>query len=90
MRLGDLEEGRAAIAKLLELDPGDKVGARVLLGVLERRGKAMSTEIDESIDWLGVAVDCAGCPHAALLDAKMPSAAGLRVRSLCAAHRSLL
>ena len=37
MRLGDLEEGRAAIAKLLELDPSDKVGARVLLGVLEQR-----------------------------------------------------
>lgn len=37
MRLGDLEEGRVAIAKLLELDPGDKVGARLLLDVLERR-----------------------------------------------------
>jgi tetratricopeptide (TPR) repeat protein len=38
MRLGNLEEGRAAVAKLLELDPSDKVGARVLLGVLERVG----------------------------------------------------
>ena len=28
MRLGDIEEGRAAVAKLLELDPTDKVGAR--------------------------------------------------------------
>jgi tetratricopeptide (TPR) repeat protein len=39
MRLGKLEEGRAAVMKLLELDPSDKVGARVLLGVLERLGQ---------------------------------------------------
>jgi tetratricopeptide (TPR) repeat protein len=39
MRLGNLEEGRAALAKLLELDPSDKVGARVLLEVLERVGQ---------------------------------------------------
>jgi tetratricopeptide (TPR) repeat protein len=39
MRLGNLEEGRAAVAKLLELDPSDKIGARVLLGVLERVGR---------------------------------------------------
>ncbi len=39
MRLGHLEEGRAAAAKLVELDPGDKIGAKVLLGVLDRRGK---------------------------------------------------
>ena len=39
MRLGDLDQGRAAIGKLLELDPSDKVGARVLLGVLERQGR---------------------------------------------------
>jgi hypothetical protein len=38
MRLGDCDEGAAAVAKLLELDPADKVGARVLLDVLERRG----------------------------------------------------
>ena len=38
MRLGNLEEGRAAVMKLLELDPSDKVGARVLLDVLERVG----------------------------------------------------
>ncbi len=38
MRLGNLEEGRAVLAKLLELDPSDKLGARVLLGVLERLG----------------------------------------------------
>jgi Flp pilus assembly protein TadD len=38
MRLGNLHEGRAAVMKLLELDPSDKVGARVLLGVLERIG----------------------------------------------------
>ena len=39
MRLGHIEEGRAAVAKLLELDPSDKVGAKVLLGVLERMGR---------------------------------------------------
>lgn len=39
MRLGNLEEGAAAIAKLLELDPSDKVGARVLLDVLDRVGQ---------------------------------------------------
>jgi tetratricopeptide (TPR) repeat protein len=38
MRLGDVVEGRAAVLKLLELDPTDKLGARVLLGVVERRG----------------------------------------------------
>jgi len=37
MRLGALEEGRTAIEKLLELDPTDKVGAKVLLTVLERQ-----------------------------------------------------
>jgi len=30
----------------------------------------MSSEIDESIDWLGVSVECASCPHIALLDAQ--------------------
>ncbi len=39
MRLGDLEEGRAAVSKLLDLDPSDKIGAKVLLGVLERVGQ---------------------------------------------------
>jgi tetratricopeptide (TPR) repeat protein len=34
MRLGRVEEGRAAVHKLLELDPSDKIGARVLLDVL--------------------------------------------------------
>jgi tetratricopeptide (TPR) repeat protein len=38
MRLGDFEESAAAIDKLLQLDPADKIGAKVLLGVLERRG----------------------------------------------------
>ncbi|MDD5035485.1 MAG: hypothetical protein PHE55_12090 [Methylococcaceae bacterium] len=37
MRLGRLEEGRAAIEKLVELDPGDKLGGKVLLQVLERQ-----------------------------------------------------
>jgi tetratricopeptide (TPR) repeat protein len=40
MRLGNLDEGRAAVAKLLELDPSDKVGAKVLLGVLDRIGQS--------------------------------------------------
>lgn len=39
MRLGELAEGRAALDKLLELDPGDKLGVRVLLDVLERMGQ---------------------------------------------------
>jgi hypothetical protein len=36
MRLGDLVEGRVAIAKLLELDASDKVNAKLLFDVLER------------------------------------------------------
>jgi tetratricopeptide (TPR) repeat protein len=39
MRLGDLEKGREAVEKLLELDPTDKIGARTLLGVLDRGGR---------------------------------------------------
>jgi tetratricopeptide (TPR) repeat protein len=39
LRLGDVDEGRAAAMKLLELDPADKVGARVLLDVLARMGQ---------------------------------------------------
>lgn len=39
LRLGHLKEGREAILKLLELDPSDKIGARVLLDVLERQGR---------------------------------------------------
>ena len=39
MRLGELAEGRVALDKLLELDPSDKLGARVLLDVLERMGQ---------------------------------------------------
>jgi tetratricopeptide (TPR) repeat protein len=38
MRLGDLAEGREIVMKLLELDPSDKVGAKVLLGILDRIG----------------------------------------------------
>jgi tetratricopeptide (TPR) repeat protein len=37
LRLGYLNEGRAAVEKLLELDPSDKLGGKVLLNVLERR-----------------------------------------------------
>lgn len=39
MRLGNLDEGRVALMKLLELDPGDKLGGAVLLKVLERQGR---------------------------------------------------
>ena len=39
MRLGDLEAGRAVTVKLLELDPRDKLGGRVLLNVLDRVGE---------------------------------------------------
>ena len=39
MRLGNMDEGRAAAAKLIELDPADKIGARVLLDVAERAGR---------------------------------------------------
>ncbi len=36
MRLGALDEGRVAVAKLLELDPSDRVNAKLLFDVLER------------------------------------------------------
>ncbi len=36
MRLGSFDESRAAILKLLELDPADKFGAKVLLRLLDR------------------------------------------------------
>lgn len=39
MRLGNLAEGHRAVRKLLELDPGDKLGGKVLLRVLERMGQ---------------------------------------------------
>ena len=38
MRLGCVEEGRQAVHKLLELDPSDKIGAKVLLDVLAAGG----------------------------------------------------
>ncbi len=38
MRLGDSGRGRAMATKLLELDPSDKIGAKVLLGVINRVG----------------------------------------------------
>lgn len=37
MRLGNLDEGHTAIAKLLELDPTDRIGAKVLRDVLLRK-----------------------------------------------------
>lgn len=36
IRLGKLEQGREALDKLLELDPGDMLGGAVLIKVLER------------------------------------------------------
>lgn len=47
MRLGALEEGRAAAAKLLELDPSDKIGARLLIDVLERAEAARAEQDDD-------------------------------------------
>lgn len=38
MRLGYFAEGRLAAEKLLELEPQDRIGARVLLDVLDRIG----------------------------------------------------
>ena len=39
LRLGDLEQGAAMLAKLTELDASDKVGGSVLRGVLDRMGQ---------------------------------------------------
>ena len=39
MRLGQLEESHAALTKMLELDPSDKLNATVLLKVLARHGQ---------------------------------------------------
>ncbi len=39
MRLGDLAEGHAAVSKLLELDPSDKLNAALLLNVWQRKGR---------------------------------------------------
>lgn len=39
MRLGDLEQGRLAVEKVRQLDPADRVGAAVLLQVLDRQGR---------------------------------------------------
>ncbi|KHK90715.1 tetratricopeptide repeat protein [Novosphingobium malaysiense] len=43
MRLGKLDEGREAAEKLLELDPRDRIGAQVLIDVLDR----MEEEADD-------------------------------------------
>lgn len=39
MRLGELAQGEALLAKLIALDPTDKLGGSVLRGVLERVGE---------------------------------------------------
>lgn len=39
LRLGDLEGGKEAITKAMQLDPSDKVGAKILLEVVERQGR---------------------------------------------------
>jgi tetratricopeptide (TPR) repeat protein len=38
MRIGALDEGRAAVAKLLALDPSDKINAGLLVSVADRLG----------------------------------------------------
>jgi hypothetical protein len=38
LRLGELAQGEALLAKLRELDPADRLGGSVLTGVLARRG----------------------------------------------------
>jgi tetratricopeptide (TPR) repeat protein len=38
VRLGEMEQGRDAIMKLLEIEPTDKIGARVLLDILHSIG----------------------------------------------------
>lgn len=38
MRLGDLEQGAALVAKLMALDPTNKLGGAVLQGILDRVG----------------------------------------------------
>lgn len=43
MRLGKLDQGREAAEKLLELDPRDRIGAQVLIDVLDR----MEEEADD-------------------------------------------
>lgn len=47
MRLGALDEGRAAALKLLELDPSDKIGAKLLIDVLERAEAARAEQDDD-------------------------------------------
>lgn len=39
MRLGNEAEARLMLVKMLDLDPSDKLGARVLVNVLERKGR---------------------------------------------------
>lgn len=47
LRLGKLAEGRQAAEKLLELDPRDRIGAQVLIDVLDRLEKAEEGGADE-------------------------------------------
>ena len=65
MRLGDLDEGRAAVEKLLDLDPATR-SARGLTARASLDGdgsRKMMTDIDEAIDWRARQVDCASCAH---------------------------
>jgi len=49
LRLGRLEEGRGAIDKLLELDPSDKLGGKVLLAVIDEAARiAAGAEGDDT------------------------------------------
>ena len=42
-RLGEREQGQQALAKVVEIDPGDRFGARPLLAVVERGGQEEET-----------------------------------------------
>ncbi|NSL54860.1 tetratricopeptide repeat protein [Uliginosibacterium aquaticum] len=47
LRLGEIEAGRAMVAKLAELDPRNKVGHEVLAGVIARIGREDADYEDE-------------------------------------------
>ncbi|WOH64095.1 hypothetical protein [Bradyrhizobium sp. BWA-3-5] len=54
-RLGNLDEGRVATKKLLELDPTDKIGARVLLDVWRGALRLSSWQVSSKMKmvWCG-------------------------------------
>lgn len=48
VRLGDADEGRAALVKVAELDPADRFGAARLVAVVDRGGVDPEDEEDEA------------------------------------------